>query len=98
MVLYGKRQFRDAIKVFDLASISTGGVARTSLLLFLIKAGHYFVAHSALHDESQAIALFNANKHEEAMLRLKELVTDFPNTDPLACHVVEVSTKSSFAC
>lgn len=72
MALYGKRQFRDAIKVFDLASISTGGVARTSLLLFLIKA----------------IALFNANKHEEAMLRLEELITDFPDTDPHACFVV----------
>jgi hypothetical protein len=98
MALYGKRQFRDAIKVFDLASISTGGVARTSLLLFLIKAGHFFVAHSALPDESQAIALFNANKHEEAMLRLEELITDFPDTDPLACFVVGVSIKSSFVC
>jgi hypothetical protein len=37
----------------------------------------------------QAIALFNANKHEEAMLRVKELATDFPDIDPVACRVVE---------
>jgi tetratricopeptide (TPR) repeat protein len=73
IALYGKRQFRDAVKVFDLAFTSTNGVSRTTHLLFLIKA----------------IALFNANKHEEAMLRVKELATDFPDTDPVACRVVE---------
>lgn len=73
IALYGKRQFRDAIKVFDLAFTSTDGVPRTTHLLFLIKA----------------IALFNANKHEEAMLRVQELTADFPDTDPLACRVVE---------
>jgi hypothetical protein len=39
----------------------------------------------------QAIALFSADQHEEAMLLIKELATACPNTDPLACHVVEVS-------
>jgi WD40 repeat protein len=73
IALYGKRQFRDAVKVFDLAFTSTNGVSRTTHLLFLIKA----------------IALFNANKHEEAMLRIKELATDFPDIDPVACRVVE---------
>lgn len=73
IALCGKRQFRDAMKVFDLAFTSADGVSRTTHLLFLIKA----------------IALFNANKHEEAMLRVQELVTDFPDTDPLACRVVE---------
>jgi hypothetical protein len=46
----------------------------------------------------QAIALFNANKHEEAMLRVKELATDFPDIDPVACRVVEVSIKSNLMC
>ncbi|KAG2339985.1 WD40 repeat-like protein [Suillus weaverae] len=73
IALYGKRQFRDAMKVFDLAFTSTDGVSRTAHLLFLIKA----------------VALFNANKREEAMLRVQELVADFPDTDPLACRVVE---------
>jgi hypothetical protein len=39
----------------------------------------------------QAIALFSADKHEEAMLLIKELATACPKTDPLARHVVEVS-------
>jgi hypothetical protein len=39
----------------------------------------------------QAIALFSADQHEEAMLLIKELATACPNTDPLARHVVEVS-------
>lgn len=85
------------MKVFDLAFTSADG-ARTTHLLFLIKAGYSFVARSALHNESQAIALFNANKHEEAMLRVQELVSDFPDTDPLADRIVEVSIKSSFVC
>ncbi|KAG1804619.1 WD40-repeat-containing domain protein [Suillus variegatus] len=88
IALCGKRQFRDATKVFDLAFTSTDGNSTTHLL-FLIKACFSFIAHSALHYESQAITLFNANKHDEAMLRVQELVTDFPDTDLLACRVVE---------
>jgi hypothetical protein len=38
----------------------------------------------------QAIALFNANQDEEALLLVQELAVR-PNADPLACHVVEVS-------
>lgn len=73
IALYGKRQSRDAMKVFDLAFTLTDSVSKTTHLLFLIKA----------------IALFNANKHEEAMQRVQELVADFPDTDPLACHIVK---------
>jgi hypothetical protein len=43
----------------------------------------------------QAIALFNANQHEEAMLRVQELVTACPNADIVACRVVEVSIMHS---
>lgn len=73
IALYGKRRLQDAMKAFDLAFTSADGNSRTTHFLFLIKA----------------IALFNANKHEEAMLRVQELVTDFPDIDPVACRVVE---------
>jgi hypothetical protein len=50
----------------------------------------------------QAIALFNANQHKEAMLRIQELTAVCPNDDTLACHVVEVSImysiRYSFVC
>jgi hypothetical protein len=39
----------------------------------------------------QAIALFNANQHEEAILLVEELIAACPNVDPLGCRVVEVS-------
>jgi hypothetical protein len=49
----------------------------------------------------QAIALFNANQDEEALLLVQELAAR-PNADPLACHVVEVSImyliKPGFVC
>ncbi|KAG2363123.1 hypothetical protein BDR07DRAFT_1405003, partial [Suillus spraguei] len=37
----------------------------------------------------KAIALFNADQHEEALLLIKELAVACPNTDPLARRVVE---------
>jgi hypothetical protein len=39
----------------------------------------------------QAIALFSADQHEEAMLLIKELAAACPNTDLLGCRVVDVS-------
>jgi hypothetical protein len=39
----------------------------------------------------QAIALFSADQHEEAMLLIKELAAACPNADPLGCRVVDVS-------
>jgi hypothetical protein len=39
----------------------------------------------------QAIALFNADQCEEAMLLVKELAVNCPNADTVACRVVEVS-------
>jgi hypothetical protein len=51
----------------------------------------FFINHYGF----QAIALFNANKHEEAIQRVQELAADFPDTDLLACRVVEVSVKHS---
>lgn len=49
----------------------------------------------------QVIALFNANKDEEAVLPVQKLAAR-PNVDPIACHVVEVSIihsiKLGFVC
>jgi hypothetical protein len=50
----------------------------------------YFPLHN--HYGCQAIALFNANQHEEAILRVQELAAACPNADILACRVVEVSS------
>jgi len=43
----------------------------------------------------QAISLFNANQHEEAMQRIQQLAVACPHVDALACRVVEVSTSYS---
>jgi hypothetical protein len=45
----------------------------------------------ATYTTTQAIALFNANEHDEAILRVQELATTCPNADSLACGIVEVS-------
>jgi len=59
--------------------------------LILIKVTSLCLAYSLCNRVFQAIALFSADQHEEAMLLIKELATACPNTDPLARHVVEVS-------
>lgn len=70
--LCGKQQIREAMTEFDLAFTSTDGDPMTTQFLFLIKA----------------IALFNANSHEEAMRFVQELASR-PNANPLASRVVE---------
>ncbi|KAG2335872.1 hypothetical protein BDR05DRAFT_971370 [Suillus weaverae] len=69
----GKRQFQDAMKAFDLAFMFVDEDLNKTRLLLLIKA----------------IALFNANQHEEAILRVQELATTRPNPNTLACNIVE---------
>jgi len=45
-----------------------------------------------LHHIYQAIALFNANQHADAMWRIRELAATCLNADiTLTCHIVEVS-------
>ena len=55
-----------------------------------------------LHYSFQAIALFNANQHAEAILRVQELAAARPDADTLACCIVEVSimhsVNPSFMC
>ncbi|KAJ8594796.1 hypothetical protein M405DRAFT_440608 [Rhizopogon salebrosus TDB-379] len=75
IALCGQMNFQDATKAFDLAFMFAEGGSKTVHLLLLIKA----------------IALFNANQHDEAMLRVQELATACPNADIVACRAVEVS-------
>jgi hypothetical protein len=57
----------------------------------LIKVNQIYLTYSLFHLAFQAIALFNADQQEEAMLLIKELAAACPNADILGCCVVEVS-------
>jgi len=87
--------FQDAMKAFDIAFMFTDGDSKTTHLLLLIKVCQFVLICLLLRYDFQAIALFNANQHEEAMLRVKELIAACPNADILACSVVEVSIMHS---
>jgi hypothetical protein len=69
--------------------------SKTVHFLLLVKVGQIHLACSLLYSIFQAIALFNANQREEAMLLVKELATACPNADILGCRVVEVSVMQS---
>jgi hypothetical protein len=45
-------------------------------------------------DRFQAIALFNANQHEDAIQRVQELAAACPSADAIACRMVEVNINS----
>ncbi|KAG1799936.1 uncharacterized protein HD556DRAFT_1525177 [Suillus plorans] len=73
IALCGKGHVWEARVAFDVASMFTNQNSETNQFLLLIKA----------------IALFNADQHEEAMLLIKDLDAACPNVDPLARRVVE---------
>ncbi|KAG2051196.1 WD40 repeat-like protein [Suillus hirtellus] len=73
IALCGKGHVREARVAFDVASMFTNQNSETNQFLLLIKA----------------IALFNADQHEEAMLLIKDLAAACPNVDPVARRVVE---------
>ncbi|KAG2141379.1 uncharacterized protein EDB93DRAFT_630557 [Suillus bovinus] len=73
IALCGKGHVRDARAAFDVASMYADQDSETVHFLLLIKA----------------IALFNADRHDEACLLLKELATGCPNADTRACRIVE---------
>ncbi|KAG0707124.1 hypothetical protein DFH29DRAFT_1076603 [Suillus ampliporus] len=73
IALCGKLQLWDAMKAFDIAFMFANEYSKTIHFLLLIKA----------------IALFNANQHEDAMIRVQELTVTCPNADTLACRIVE---------
>ncbi|KAG1906277.1 uncharacterized protein F5891DRAFT_1004825 [Suillus fuscotomentosus] len=76
IALCGKQRLDDARTAFDLAFTFTQGNTDVTIFLYLIKA----------------IALFNANRHEEAMLRVDQLAAD-PSADPIACGIVVASLR-----
>jgi hypothetical protein len=73
IALCGKGHVREARITFDVASVFTNENSESSHFLLLIKA----------------IALFNADQHEEAMLLVKELAAACSDTNLLGCRVVE---------
>ncbi|KAG2072881.1 WD40 repeat-like protein [Suillus decipiens] len=73
IALCGKREFQNAMKAFDLGFMFVDANIKKTNLLLLIKA----------------IALFNANEHDEAIVRVQDLATTCPNADALACQIVE---------
>jgi WD40 repeat protein len=79
------------VGAFDITSVFTNQDSKTSHFLLLIKVNQICLTYSLLHFAFQAIALFNADQHEEAMLLVKELAAACPNADILGCRVVEVS-------
>ncbi|KAG1793297.1 uncharacterized protein HD556DRAFT_1443722 [Suillus plorans] len=69
----GKKQFQDAMKAFDLAFMYVEADLNKTRLLLLI----------------EVIASFNANKHDEAIMRVQELATTRPNPNFLVCGIVK---------
>jgi hypothetical protein len=69
--------------------------SNTNHLLLLIKVGEIRLAYPLLHSAFQAIALFNAAQHEEAIFLVNELADACPTVDILGCRVVEVSVMRS---
>jgi hypothetical protein len=70
--------------------------SKTIHFLLLIEVHSIRLVCSLLHRVFQAIALFNANQHEEAMLLVKELAAACPDDD-LGRRVVEVSVTIAAA-
>jgi hypothetical protein len=91
IALCGKGLVLDARAAFDVASMYTDQDSETTHFLLLIKVCYICLAYSSLHRVFQAIALFNADQHDEANLLLTELATGCPNTDALARDIVQVS-------
>ncbi|KAG2128626.1 uncharacterized protein EDB93DRAFT_168427 [Suillus bovinus] len=73
IALCGKGLVWEAMIAFDGASMFANQDSETNQFLLLIKA----------------IALFNADQHEESLLLIKELAAACPDTDPLARLTVE---------
>ncbi|KAG1792993.1 uncharacterized protein HD556DRAFT_1444087 [Suillus plorans] len=73
IALCGKDRIADGRAAFDVASMYTDQDPKILHFLLLIKA----------------IALFNADQHDEANLLLKELAAGCPNADALPCDVVQ---------
>jgi hypothetical protein len=91
IALCGKGNVRHARAAFDVASFFTNQDSKTNHFLSLIKVGRRSSSRIFSTSLFQAVALFNADQHEEAMLLIEELTAACTNVDPLGCRVVEVS-------
>jgi hypothetical protein len=92
IALCGKGLVREARAAFEVASIFMKENSATTHLLLLIKVHFICLVYSLLQLVFEAIALFNADQHNEAMLLVKELAAASPDAD-LGCRVVEVSVR-----
>jgi hypothetical protein len=91
IALCGQGHVREARIAFDVASMFTNQDSKTNHFLILVKVTLIHLAYSLFHCVFQAITLFSADQHEEAIMLIKELADACPNTDLLGCRVVEVS-------
>ncbi|KAG1785064.1 uncharacterized protein HD556DRAFT_1460881 [Suillus plorans] len=89
IALCGKQRLNDARTAFDLGFTFTQGNTDATVFLYLIKARCLFVLHTLCLIIFQAIALFNANRHDEAMLCVNQLAS----TDSIACSVFMASLR-----
>ncbi|KAG1887514.1 WD40-repeat-containing domain protein [Suillus fuscotomentosus] len=89
IALCGKGHVQEARIAFNVASMFTNQNSQTNQFLLLIRVHSIHLPCYLLHLVFQAIALFNADQHEEAMLLIKDLAAACPNVDPLAYRVVE---------
>ncbi|KAG2083436.1 heterokaryon incompatibility protein-domain-containing protein [Suillus cothurnatus] len=80
IALCGKNHLQDALRAFDSASVFTGSDSETTLL-------HLIKARAPI--SSRAVALFNANQHNDAIMRVQELTAICPKAYTHACRVVE---------
>jgi len=88
IVLCRNRQFQEATTAFDIAFTFAKKDSSLNHLLFLIKACHILFTQPELSYGFQVIALFNANKHDEAIQRIGELSSTLYN-DPIPFRIVE---------
>jgi len=91
IALCGKMHFGEMVEAFDIAFMFTDGDSNAIHVLLLIKARKSSLILVPCLLYLQAIAIFNAGKYKEAMIRIQELAAACPNADTLACRVVEVS-------
>jgi len=95
--LSGKEQLK-AMEAFDLAFVFSDREPITIDLLLLIKVLLTLFSvrctKTLMLFISQAIVLFNASHHDEAMRRVQDLATACQHSDPLPCSVVNVRFMS----
>jgi tetratricopeptide (TPR) repeat protein len=92
IALCGNDRLGDAMEAFDLAFQFTNRDQVTIDLLLLIKVPSLLHTQFFLQcDYVQAVALFNARRHDEAMRRVQDLTTAYRHSNKYLCGNVNVS-------